>query len=420
MRIGADRCGGWREFSALKKSDRLRSDDDDDDRRKDHHHDAQEGEIARRAPETRLGARAELLLDLRPRGPTRRERDPEAADRHADVGGRVVEEVEESFPEERHVLQGAEGERREDPEHAERRAHEHDGVATREAPFVDKVLRGHFENRNGRGERGNEKAQVEGHRKEVAHRQLPEDGGHRCEGEPRTRIGRKPEGEDGRHDHEAAEDRRKDREKHHPGGRRGNVDARGEVAPVVHHRARTYGKREEGKPHRVQKRFARKSRGIGRKEKAYAVERPGQRQPAHDEHAHEDEKERHEDFAHALDPLFNAAEDDPGRRRKENDVAEHGKRTRRGEGFESGTHGARVRDGAVADHRLREVVDAPAAHHGVKGENEVARGDRNEPEGRPGTPGKFRVRRGGAALGASAHCHFADQERKTDRERKED
>lgn len=47
---------------------------------------------------------------------------------------------------------------------------------------------------------------VEGDRKEVSERKLREDGGHRREGESGTRIGRKSEGEDGGHDHQAAED----------------------------------------------------------------------------------------------------------------------------------------------------------------------------------------------------------------------
>lgn len=100
----------------------------------------------------------ELAYGRWPGKPGRDERDADHADRHADVGREVVEEVEEALAEDRHVRERAEAERAQRAENGENRARNRNAGGTADAELVVKELHGHFENRNGGRERGDEEA----------------------------------------------------------------------------------------------------------------------------------------------------------------------------------------------------------------------------------------------------------------------
>lgn len=118
--------------------------------------------------------------------------DADHADRHADVGREVVEEVEEALAEDRHVRERAEAERAERAENGEDRARDRDAGGAADVELVVEELHGHLQNRDRGREGRNEEAHVEGDREEVAERELREDGGHRREGEAGASVGERP------------------------------------------------------------------------------------------------------------------------------------------------------------------------------------------------------------------------------------
>ena len=134
---------------------------------------------------------------------------------------------------------------------------------------------------------------------------------HRHEGKARPRRRIQIKGKNGRQDHEAAQNGGEGGEESDPAAPREEVGVFGEVAAVGEHAAATHAEAEEREPHGGQKTLPRKGFGFPGKKIRNPFFCPGERQAAHDENEYQDEKERHQNFVEAFNPLGDVKKHDP-------------------------------------------------------------------------------------------------------------
>lgn len=208
-------------------------------------------------PTGQLGGDLQLLGNVMPTDPTCNDGKAHRAQRHAAVTRYVVEQVEDVLVEELDVAHGAETERAEQTDDGGNDGRDDDGRLTGHARFIRDGTDDGFNHGDGARQGGERQAQVEGDGEQLTEGQLREDGGHRHEGQTGTGIRIEAESEDGRHDHQTAEQCGDDGQESDPAGGGKQVGTFGEVRTVCHHGTGTEREREESEAHGIQK-------GVGR------------------------------------------------------------------------------------------------------------------------------------------------------------
>ena len=156
------------------------------------------------------------------------------------------------------------------------------------------------------------------------------------------------------------------------------------------------------------------------KEEFHSLHGAREREPAHNEDEHHEKEKRHKNLAYALDPLFDAEENDARRGAEEKKMRDDGLDRVGREPPEGFAHeGGIVRD-AASEEGLDHVVHAPAAHDRIEGEHEKAREDRDEPDPPAGAPAPAAKGRRGACARGAPEAHFSDEKRQSEREREDD
>ena len=220
-----------------------------EDRREADHHEAEElhGALGER------GVSRDVLADLRPASDACEPQDDQAAHGQGDVAREEVEEVEDRLAaEEGDVGELAEREAGQGADDGERERGEHGRARTLHLVLVDEEGDDDLDHRDGRRDGRHRDAQVEDHGEDLTERKLREDGGHRDEGEAGTCGRVESEGEDARHDHQAAENGGDDRKERDPEAAVDEVRVLIKVRAVGEHAPATHAQREESEAHGLQ------------------------------------------------------------------------------------------------------------------------------------------------------------------------
>ena len=199
---------------------------------------------------------------------------------------------------------------------------------------------------------------------------MREDGRHGDEGEARTGSRIQPKGKDRRHDHEAAHDGGDHGKEGNPGAGAEHVGLVIQVAAVRHHAAAAHAEREECEAHGLQERGEGEGLRVKLEEELHAGPCSGKHESADDDGEHHEEKERHQDLAHALNALC----DVEGHNQTVEEQKEPLKAERQhGVGGEFAKVGSELRlvgDQSLSHQRFAEVRQGPAADGGIKGEHQ--------------------------------------------------
>ena len=378
-----------------------------EDRREADHHEAEElhGALGER------GVSRDVLADLRPASDACEPQDDQAAHGQGDVAREEVEEVEDRLAaEEGDVGELAEREAGQGADDGERERGEHGRARTLHLVLVDEEGDDDLDHRDGRRDGRHRDAQVEDHGEDLTERKLREDGGHRDEGEAGTCGRVESEGEDARHDHQAAENGGDDRKERDPEAAVDEVRVLIKVRAVGEHAPATHAQREESEAHGLQQGAPGEGVGIELEEELKAAYGAGEHQAAHDEHEHHHEEERHQELGDALDALRDVERHDEAVEQQEEPLEAECLDGIGDEAAEVLAELALVGDEARARGRFGEVGERPPSDGRIEAQDEEARENAEIACGHPGAACEVAVGRHDAAAARTAERHFGDQQ----------